>query len=303
MTEAVNKNTVIDLDQASVGDFFELLKPRVMSLVIFSAFTGVFLAPVQLPFVMSFAAILFIAIGAGASGALNMWYDADIDSKMLRTRQRPIPSGRISAGSVLTYGIVLSIISVMCLGIFLNWFAAGLLLFTIFFYAVVYTIWLKRVTPQNIVIGGFAGALPPVIGWVSVTGSISLYPILLCLIILFWTPPHFWALALLKQEEYAKVGIPMMPNVIGEKRTRFQIVVYTLILSLLSISPYYLGFTGKIYGVAAILLATIFLGLAIRLYMASLEKRDRIAKILFFYSILYLFVLFILLCIDSWIGG
>jgi heme o synthase len=218
--------TVLDdarLSEATAGDYLELLKPRVMSLVVFTAFVGMVAAPVTLNPFIAVIAILAIAIGAGASGALNMWYDADIDALMSRTKARPIPKGRIAPREALGFGLVLAALSVLTLGVLVNWLSAGLLAFTIFFYAVIYTMWLKRWTPQNIVIGGAAGSFPPVIGWAAATGTVSLESVILFLIIFLWTPPHFWALALYKSGEYARAGIPMMPNVVGPASTRRQI--------------------------------------------------------------------------------
>ena len=231
------------ISEATAGDFFALLKPRVMSLVVFTAFVGLVAAPVTVNPLIAMVAILAIAIGAGASGALNMWYDADIDAVMSRTANRPVPAGRILPGEALSFGLVLSVLSVMTLGVLVNWLSAALLAFTIFFYAVVYTMWLKRSTPQNIVIGGAAGAIPPVIGWAAVTGTVSLESLVLFLIIFLWTPPHFWALALFKSDEYAKAGIPMMPNVAGQASTRRQIFAYALILAPIGVLPWALGFT------------------------------------------------------------
>src|SRR4051794_38533282 len=226
---------------ASVSDYIALLKPRVMSLVIFTALVGLAVAPGSLHPVTAFTALLCIAVGAGAAGALNMWYDADIDAVMTRTAKRPIPNGRVQPGEALAFGLTLAGFSVMTLGLLVNALAAGLLAFTIFFYAVIYTMWLKRSTPQNIVIGGAAGAFPPMIGWAAVTGSLSLEPILLFLIIFFWTPPHFWALALYRQQDFARAGIPMLPNVAGEVTTRWQILLYTLVLVPLGIAPWLMG--------------------------------------------------------------
>lgn len=289
-------------DAGSAADYFELLKPRVMSLVIFTALIGMVLAPQPLHPVMAFTALLLIAIGAGASGALNMWYDADIDAQMTRTKNRPIPSGRIERDTVLSFGLWLSGFSVFCLGVFINWFAAGLLAFTIFFYAVVYTIWLKRVTSQNIVIGGAAGAFPPMIGWAATTGDVTLYPIILFAIIFFWTPPHFWALALLKSEEYAAAGIPMLPVTAGEKHTRVQILIYAVVLAGIAMLPYILGFAGLFYGLSAALLSFIFVGLSAWLFVAGERSRDKAAKLLFAYSIFYLFLIFAALPADKLIG-
>ena len=290
----------VRLSGADVEDYLALLKPRVMSLVIFTALVGLVVAPGTLHPFLSLVAILSIAVGAGASAALNMWYDADIDRIMSRTRSRPIPSGRVTPEEALVFGLVLSVFSVMTLGIAVNWFAAGLLAFTIFFYAVVYTMWLKRSTPQNIVIGGASGALPPVIGWASVTGSVSLEPLVLFLIIFMWTPPHFWALALWRETDYGRAGVPMMPNVKGVDATRLQILLYALVLAPLGVLPAFLGFGGLTYGVIAAIGGALFVALAVKIYRAG-EERAMIqaAKQLFAYSILYLFVLFAVLLLET----
>ncbi|MER8366178.1 heme o synthase [Mesorhizobium sp. M1378] len=281
------------MSEATAGDFFALLKPRVMSLVVFTAFVGMVAAPVTINPLLAVIAILAIAIGAGASGALNMWYDADIDAVMTRTAGRPVPAGRIRPGEALSFGLVLSVLSVMTLGVLVNWLAASLLAFTIFFYAVIYTMWLKRWTPQNIVIGGAAGAVPPVIGWVAVTGSVSLESLVLFLIIFLWTPPHFWALALFKSEDYAKAGIPMMPNVAGQASTRRQIFGYALVLAPVGVLPWVLGFTTPAYGVIALLLGGGFVWYAWKvLQMADDDRAMKPAKALFGYSLLYLFAIF-----------
>jgi heme o synthase len=280
---------------AEVGDYLALLKPRVMSLVVFTAFVGLLLAPVPMHPVMAFTALLCIAVGAGAAGALNMWYDADIDARMQRTSARPIPAGRILPGEALGFGLLLAGFSVVILSLLVNLTAGALLAFTIFFYVVVYTMWLKRWTPQNIVIGGAAGAFPPMIGWAAATGGISAESVLLFLIIFFWTPPHFWALSLYRVDDYARAGVPMLPVVSGERETRRQILIYTLILAPLGVAPWLLGFAGPVYGVIAILSGAAMLALAIRLLT---ERSDRAAKHLFAFSILYLFLLFAFLLID-----
>ncbi|MER9235212.1 heme o synthase [Mesorhizobium sp. M0622] len=281
------------MSEATAGDFFALLKPRVMSLVVFTAFVGMVAAPVTINPLLAVIAILSIAIGAGASGALNMWYDADIDAVMTRTASRPVPAGRIRPGEALSFGLVLSVLSVMTLGVLVNWLAASLLAFTIFFYAVIYTMWLKRWTPQNIVIGGAAGAIPPVIGWAAVTGSVSLESLVLFLIIFLWTPPHFWALALFKSEDYAKAGIPMMPNVAGQASTRRQIFAYALVLAPVGVLPWVLGFTTPAYGIVALLLGAGFVWYAWKvLQMADDDRAMKPAKALFGYSLLYLFAIF-----------
>jgi heme o synthase len=230
---------------AGVGDYIELMKPRVMSLVVFTALVGLLVAPGHIHPVIGFAALLCITVGAGAAGALNMWYDADIDARMSRTAGRPIPRGRITPGEAAGFGITLAVFSVVALGLLINLLAAALLAFTIFFYVAIYTVWLKRSTPQNIVIGGAAGALPPMIGWAAASGTLAVEPVLLFLIIFFWTPPHFWALSLYRVEDYVRAGIPMLPVVAGEQETRRQILLYTLILAPLGVTPWLLGSTGS----------------------------------------------------------
>src|SRR5262244_568298 len=231
---------------ATVGDYIALMKPRVMSLVVFTAMVGLAVAPGSLHPVAAFTALLCIAVGAGAAGALNMWYDADVDAMMTRTSRRPVPMGRVRPGEALAFGLTLAGFAVVTLGLLVNWFAAALLAFTIFFYVVVYTIWLKRATPQNIVIGGAAGAFPPMIGWAAATGTIGLESVLLFLIIFFWTPPHFWALSLWRAEEYARAGIPMLPVVAGHAQTRRQILLYSIVLAPVGASPWLLGYAGTI---------------------------------------------------------
>jgi protoheme IX farnesyltransferase len=283
----------------AVGDYIALLKPRVMSLVIFTAFVGMVIAPVDIHPVIGFTALLCISVGAGAAGALNMWYDADIDRIMTRTRSRPVPAGRIPAGEALTFGMTLAVGSVAVLGLLVNWIAAGLLAFTIFFYVVVYTMWLKRLTPQNIVIGGAAGALPPVIGWASATGSVSFESLVLFLIIFLWTPPHFWALSLYKADDYAKAGVPMLPVVAGHQETRRQILIYSVILAFSGLLPTVVGMASIAYGIAAAALGAIFVALAVRVY--RMDRRDalmRPARQLFAYSLLYLLLLFLLLLAE-----
>ena len=244
---------------ATPGDYLELLKPRVMSLVVFTALCGIVAAPIHVNPVLGFISLLAIAVGAGASGALNMAYDADVDRLMARTRGRPIPTGRVTSREALAFGSILSLFSVMLLGLSANWLSAVLLAATILFYAVVYTIWLKRWTPQNIVIGGAAGALPPLIGYAAVTGTVTLDSVLLFGIIFLWTPPHFWALALLRSDEYARAGIPMMPNVKGTARTRLEILVYSLVLVPVGLAPWATGLGGTAYGLVAGLTGAIFL--------------------------------------------
>ena len=303
VSESADLSKPLDLAQpslAGVEDYIALLKPRVMSLVVFTALVGMLVAPGHVHPVIGFAALLCIAIGAGASGALNMWYDADIDAVMTRTARRPIPAGRIQPGEALAFGTTLSVFSVGVFGVLVNWFAAALLGFTIFFYVFVYTMWLKRSTPQNIVIGGAAGAFPPMIGWAAVTGDVSLAPVLMFLIIFLWTPPHFWALSLLKSDDYARAGVPMLPVVAGHDETRRQILIYTLILAPVGLAPSFFGFAGLIYGVTALICGAVMLQLAWRVY------RDRAgpaaasaARKLFAFSLLYVFVLFAALLADN----
>lgn len=285
---------------ARVEDYLALLKPRVMSLVVFTALVGMLVAPGAINPVIGFIAIVCIAIGAGASGALNMWYDADIDAVMSRTLNRPIPSGRMVKEDALVFGIVLSVFSVTLLALATNWVAGAFLAFTIFFYAVVYTMWLKRSTPQNIVIGGAAGAFPPMVGWAAVTGTLSWESFALFLIIFLWTPPHFWALALYKQGDYGAAGVPMMPNVVGEASTKRQIFVYSLILAASSMLPVVLGFSSWIYGAVALVTGVAFVWLALRLLRApdnGAMKRN--ARSLFTFSLSYLFALFMALLVDN----
>ncbi|RWG55755.1 MAG: protoheme IX farnesyltransferase [Mesorhizobium sp.] len=285
------------MSEATAGDFFALLKPRVMSLVVFTAFVGMVAAPVAINPLLAVIAILAIAIGAGASGALNMWYDADIDAVMTRTASRPVPAGRVTPGEALSFGLVLSALSVMTLGVLINWLSAALLAFTIFFYAVIYTMWLKRWTPQNIVIGGAAGAIP------AVTGSVSLESLILFLIIFLWTPPHFWALALFKSDDYARAGIPMMPNVAGHASTRRQIFAYALILAPVGVLPWLLGYTTAAYGAVSVLLGLGFVWYAWKvLGMSDADRAMKPAKALFGFSLLYLFAIFAAYLVDSVVG-
>jgi protoheme IX farnesyltransferase len=291
----------VRISEATFRDYFELLKPRVMSLVIFTAFAGMVVAPGHINPVIGFIAILCIAVGAGASGALNMWYDADIDAVMSRTAGRPIPSGRIMPGEALAFGITLSGFSVGVLGLAVNALAAGLLAFTIFFYAVIYTMWLKRWTPQNIVIGGAAGAFPPMIGWAAVTGGVSIESITLFLIIFLWTPAHFWALALFKMRDYGAVGVPMLPNVSGEKVTKDQIVIYAVLTAAAGVAPTFLGFASSVYGVVAGILGAAFIWFSILCRrMPDGDQKMVPAKKLFAFSILYLFAIFSVLMADHY---
>jgi len=286
---------------ASVGDYMELMKPRVMSLVVFTAFVGLLVAPGHIHPVLGLTALLCIAVGAGAAGALNMWYDADIDAQMARTAARPIPAGRLMPGEALAFGLTLAVGSVVVLGLLVDVIAAALLALTIAFYVVVYTMWLKRTTPQNIVIGGAAGALPPMIGWAAATGGVAIEPFILFLIIFFWTPPHFWALSLYRKEDYARAGIPMLPVVAGDRETRRQILLYTLILAPLGAAPWMLGYAGLSYGVAASAAGAGMIVLALRV---RAEQRGHVAsKQLFGFSILYLFLLFAMLLVDRMSAG
>lgn len=294
--------------EADYRDWIALLKPRVMSLVVFSGAIGLLVAPGHVNPVLAFTAILCIAVGAGACGAINMWYDRDIDAVMHRTRNRPIPAGRIQPGPALGFGITLAAGSVLVMGLALNIAAAAVLALSICFYIFVYTVWLKRRTPQNIVIGGAAGAFPPVIGWAAVTGSVDLIPLVLFGIIFIWTPPHFWSLALWANDDYRRAGVPMLPVVAGAKETRRQILLYTIILVPLTLMPYVLGFSGVPYGVTASLLGLVFLE---RVYRVITDRQDEQgnsltadapAKAAFKYSVLYLFVLFAALAIDRLIG-
>jgi protoheme IX farnesyltransferase len=293
---------VAEPSSATVGDYIALLKPRVMSLVVFTALTGLAVAPGHLHPLIGFVALLCIAVGAGAAGALNMWYDADIDAVMTRTARRPVPMGRVQPGEALAFGLTLAGFAVVVLGLAVNALAAGLLAFTIFFYVAIYTAWLKRSTPQNIVIGGAAGAFPPMIGWAAVTGSLSLEPVLLFLIIFMWTPPHFWALALYKTDDYARAGVPMLPVVAGDVSTRHQIMLYTLVLVPLGVAPWLMGFAGALYGGVAAVTGTIMLALA---WQVLHERRpaDTAARNLFAFSILYLFLLFATLLVERGWGG
>jgi heme o synthase len=282
-------------ESARVGDFLQLLKPRVMSLVVFSGFAGMMVAPGHLHPLLQAVAVLCIAVGAGASGAINMWYDRDIDAVMSRTCARPIPAGRIKPSEAAGFGVVLAIASVGLMGIAVNWLASGLLAAAILFYVFVYTMWLKRRTPQNIVIGGAAGAFPPVIGWAAMSGHLGLAPIALFLLIFMWTPPHFWALALFRAGDYAKAGVPMLPVVAGPRATKRQMLAYTALLFPLALAPWALGVAGHVYGAAAALLGGLFILAAVKVWF---DPTDRSAKRMFGFSILYLFLLFALLIAD-----
>ena len=280
---------------AEVGDYLALLKPRVMSLVVFTGFAGVLVAPGALHPLLAAVAVFCIAVGAGAAGAVNMWYDRDIDAVMERTRRRPIPTGRVAAEEALAFGTVLALLSVLLMALAVNYAAAALLALAIAFYVFVYTIWLKRRTPQNIVIGGAAGAFPPMIGWAAVTGGVSLESIVLFLLIFFWTPPHFWALALYRNDDYGKAKVPMLPVVAGATATKRQIVTYAALLLPLGTAPTLLGTAGLVYGAVATVMGLLFLVLCLKLRRVG---GDRLAKQTFGYSVLYLFVLFAFLIID-----
>ncbi len=284
---------------AGVADFVALLKPRVMSLVVFTGMVGLYLAPGELHPVLALTAILCIAVGAGASGAINMWFDRDIDARMSRTRNRPIPAGRIAPGEALGFGVTLALGSVMLMGLAVNLTAAALLALTIGFYIFVYTMWLKRRTPHNIVIGGAAGALPPMIGWAAVSGDVSMAGLLLFAIIFMWTPPHFWALALFRSDDYARAGVPMLPVVAGAASTKRHILGYSAALFPLALAPWFLGFAGVLYGAGAGLLGAIFLGCALRVMS---DETPLAARRMFGFSILYLFLIFALLVADKALG-
>ncbi|WP_340150790.1 heme o synthase [uncultured Sneathiella sp.] len=281
--------TRVNTDLTRVSDYFALLKPRVMSLVVFTGVVGLVVAPGTLHPVLAITALLCIAIGAGASGAINMWFDADIDAVMERTQERPIPAGRVSANEALAFGTVLSVASVVLMGLAVNYVAAALLALTIAFYVFVYTMWLKRRTPQNIVIGGAAGAFPPMIGWAAVTGDVSAESLILFAIIFMWTPPHFWALSLWRDIDYAKAGVPMLPVVAGRDVTRRQIVLYSALLFPIAVMPYVLGYAGVFYGAAAAVLSGLFLVMSLKVWR---KKDEESAKQMFAFSLLYLFLIF-----------
>ena len=285
---------------SAVFSFFQLMKPRVMSLVIFTGFVGMYLAPDDLHPVLAVISLIAIAAGAGASGAINQWYDRDIDAVMQRTRTRPIPSGEVEPSEALAFGVIISVISVLILSLSANFLAGGLLAFTIIFYGLVYTVWLKRSTAQNIVIGGAAGALPPIIGWSAATESMSIEPIILFSLIFFWTPPHFWALALVKSQDYKKAKIPMLPVVAGGNEARKQILIYSIIMVGISLLPNFIGMAKMLYGSVAGISGFIFLVLAFQLFR---QPDDNRAMRLFKYSIAYLFILFSALICDEIILG
>jgi protoheme IX farnesyltransferase len=306
MTDAslhVTPDVLAPAEGGDVAEFFALMKPRVMFLVVFTALVGLVAAPGGMHPVLAVAALLCIAVGAGAAGALNMWYDADIDARMARTAARPIPRGKITPDEALAFGTVLGVGSVLCLGLMANWLAAGLLALTISFYLFVYTMWLKRSTPQNIVIGGAAGAVPPMIGWAAATGTVSLEAFVLFLIIFMWTPPHFWALALIRARDYERAGVPMLPVVKGADATRRQILVYSIVLAPLGCVPAIVGLGGTLYMVASGFLGSFFVMFAYACYRERTgPEAERAAKNLFAYSVLYLFLLFAVLLLEQGFG-
>jgi len=284
---------------AEVRDFVRLLKPRVMSLAVFSGFAGLFVAPGSIHPILAAVAVLCIAVGAGAAGAINMWFDRDIDAIMVRTRGRPIPRGKVAPDDALAFGTVLSLGSVVIMALAVNYVAAGLLAVAILFYVFIYTMWLKRSTPQNIVIGGAAGAFPPMIGWAAVTGGVSLESVVLFGLIFLWTPPHFWALALYRRGDYADAGVPMLPVVAGVRETKKQMFIYTLLLFPCAVAPYWLGVAGPLYGMAAAVLGGLFILSAIAVWR---DDSDKSAKRMFGYSIFYLFALFGAMILDRGVG-
>ncbi len=285
---------------ADLADYVALLKPRVVSLVVFTGFAGLVLAPGTLHPILALVALLCIAAGAGASGAINMWYECDIDARMRRTRARPLPAGRMAPGEALGFGVVLATGSVVVMGLAVNYVAAALLALTIAFYVFVYTIWLKRRTPQNIVIGGAAGAFPPMIGWAAVSGTVSVESLALFAIIFLWTPPHFWALSLFCSGDYARAGVPMLPVVSGARATKKQILLYAVLLFPVTLAPWMLGMSGALYGIGATALGVAFVGSAVRVWF---DTTARGARRMFGFSIVYLFLLFVLLIADKMLGG
>ena len=285
---------------AAVGDYVAILKPRVMSLVVFTGLVGLVMAPGHLHPVLAVVAVLCIAVGAGAAGAINMWYERDIDAIMRRTAQRPLPAGRMLPGEALGFGVVLAVGSVLVMALATNWVAAGLLALTIGFYVFVYTIWLKRRTPQNIVIGGAAGAFPPLIGWAAVDGSLGWGAIALFAIIFFWTPPHFWALSLYRTDDYERAGVPMLPVVAGARETKRQMLLYTLVLWPVSAAPWLLGIAGSVYGISALGLSALFTASSIRVLR---DPGERAARQMFTFSLLYLLLIFSLLLVDRSSAG
>jgi len=285
-------------------DFLALTKPRVMTLVVFTGLCGMLAAPAPIHPVIGFTAILCIALGAGAAGALNQWYEADLDSKMKRTQSRPLPAGRMDRQSALHFGVGVAALSVILMGLAVNYVAAGILLLSILFYVLVYTVWLKRRTPQNIVIGGAAGAFPPLIGWAAATGDVALLPVLLFGLVFLWTPPHFWALALFVKTDYANAGVPMLPVVAGEKATRVQIGLYTIPMAVAAIAPWPLGLTGALYGITAVATTALFALFAAQVATRMAGEGDAMKpeKRLFAYSISYLFILFAAVAADRWLA-
>ncbi len=287
---------------AHARDFLALMKPGVVRLVVFTGLCGLLAAPGSIHPVLGFTAILCVALGAGAAGALNQWYEADIDALMRRTAARPLPGGRMDAQSALHFGVGVGALSVLLLGFATNWLAAGLLAASIFYYVVIYTVWLKRRTPQNIVIGGGAGAFPPLIGWAAVTGDLAMLPLLLFVLIFLWTPPHFWALALFMKSDYAAAGVPMLPVVSGEKTTRIQIGLYTLPMAACAIAPWAMGLVGGVYGWTALVFSLVFAGLALHVMVRQSDAAMKPEKRLFAFSIIYLFALFGVLAVDRMIA-
>jgi protoheme IX farnesyltransferase len=296
-------------DLSEVSDWFALLKPRVMTLVVFTAIIGLLVAPMPIHPVLGIAAILCIAVAAGACGAINMWYDRDIDALMRRTARRPIPAGRIEPGAALGFGLTLAVASVAVMGLATNWVAAGWLAFSVFFYVVIYTMWLKRRTPQNIVIGGAAGAFPPVIGWAAATGDVGLMPLIMFAIIFMWTPPHFWALSLWAHGDYARAKVPMLPVTHGARETRRQVMIYTVALVPVTLAPWFVGFSGLAYAGVALLLGAVFLVQSWRVLREAQDEtgrslvNDAAARATFRFSLYYLFALFGALAIDRLVFG
>ena len=282
----------------NINNFYQLMKPRVMSLVIFTCVVGLIAAPAQVDFITSALSLCAVALGAGAAGALNMWYESDLDALMKRTCLRPIPTGKVTQNQALIFGLSTSFISVIALYYFSNFISAVMLTITILFYVVIYTMWLKKLTPQNIVIGGAAGAFPPIIGWTIATGNITLEPILYFLIIFFWTPSHFWALSLYKTEDYKNANIPMLPVVSGIRTTKINIFIYGIILFVISLTPYLFGFLGIIYLLSSIILGSYYVYLCYKLLKETVDEK-KIAIKIFLYSILYLFILFAVILIDG----
>ena len=300
---SITKSKTLKIDYFSYAKaFFNLMKPRVMSLVIFTCAVGLLIAPVKISFSEAICSLMAVALGSGAAGALNMWYESDLDSLMTRTCLRPIPTGKLTKNQALTFGIFSSLVSVVALYIFSNLIAAITLVVTILFYVFIYTIWLKRKTPQNIVIGGASGALPPIIGWAIATNGITLEPVILFFIIFVWTPSHFWALSLYKYEDYRKAKIPMLPITSGVRTTKFNILVYAIILFPIALSPYFFNYSGLIYFIFSILLSSYYVFISYKLFKeknSTLEKK--LASKLFGYSILYLFMIFTSILIDKFI--